>query len=204
MKKRISLIIICALLNFSTLCVDAAKSLPQKSMLEIREIQTHVFDSSDTTQVSKAVVNTLQDNGFIIQKIEPDLGYISARKEVKLKRTLKGRVTFFSFMEAYYAALLGFSFGLNPSAAYGMYQSGMQIKNEVAPHTVIFDSNVDIQKFGKRTKVRFTVVEKILENGDGYTTVKSSPRKVVRHYEPEIYQEFFNQVSKNLFLEKSL
>ena len=80
----------------------------------------------------------------------------------------------------------------------------MQIKNEVAPHTVIFDSNVDIQQLGKKTKVRFAVIEKVLENGDGYTTVKSSPRKVARHYEPEIYQEFFNQVDKNLFLEKNL
>jgi hypothetical protein len=98
--------------------------------------------------------------------------------------------------------MLAFSFGLNPDAALGMYTSGMQIKNEVAPHTVVFDSNVDIEVVGDRTKVRFHVIEKILENGDGYTTVKSSPRKVVRHYEPEIYQEFFNQLDKNLFLDQ--
>ena len=80
----------------------------------------------------------------------------------------------------------------------------MHMKNELALHTVIFDSNVNIEKLGIKTKVRFTVIEKILENGDGYTTVKSSPRKVVRHYEPEIYKEFFNQIDKNLFIEKNI
>ena len=189
---------------FMSLPVFSKEVENKSSALELREIQTRYFETSDTNQVTKAVLNTLQDNGFIIQIMEPELGHIRAKKEVKLKRTLKGRVAGFSLMEAYYATCLGLSFGVNPVAMYGMYQSGMQIKNEIAPHTVIFDSNVNIERIGNRTKVRFLVIEKILENGDGYTTVKSSPRKVVRHYEEEIYQEFFNQVNKNLFLESAL
>ena len=204
MKKLLSIFIACVFLISNCGIAFASKAVQVKSMLEIREVQTHIFDTPDTKHVAKAVINTLQDNGFIIQNIEPDLGYIRAKKEVKLKRTLKGRVVGYSFLELLYGACLGLSFGLNPSAAWGMYQTSMQIKNEVAPHTVIFDSNVDIQQLGKKTKVRFAVIEKVLENGDGYTTVKSSPRKVARHYEPEIYQEFFNQVDKNLFLEKNL
>ncbi len=177
----------------------------QKTMLEIREVQTKFFDTKDTKQVTKAIINTLQDNGFVIQDIEPDLGYIRAKKEVKLKRTYKGRVAMYSTCLAIDAACLGLSFGMNPAAIIDMIQNTIRIKNEVAPHTVIFDSNVNIECINNRkTKVRFTVIEKILENADGYTTVKSSPRKVVRHYEPEIYQEFFNQVGKNLFLEKNL
>lgn len=203
MKKIFSLLL-CIIFISSYSTVKAANVVPAKTALEIRELQTHLYDTPDTIRVTKAVINTLQDNGFIIQNIEPDLGYIRAKKEVKLKRTKKGRVVAFSFMEAYYATCLGFSFGLNPFAAIGMYQSGMQIKNEIAPHTVIFDSNVNIQRIGKRTKVRFSVIEKVLENGDGYTTVKSSPRQVARHYEAELYQDFFGQVDKNLFLEKNL
>lgn len=204
MKRILNIILIVAFLLTSNAMVFAEKTKQERSMFEIREVQTRYFDTADSMSVAKAVVNTLQDNGFIIQRLEPDLGYIRAKKEVKLKRTLKRRIVMYSLMEAYYATCLGFSFGVNPSAAWGMFESGMQIKNEVAPHTVIFDSNIDIETVGKRTKVRFHVIEKILENGDGYTTVKSSPRKVVRHYEPEIYQEFFNQVDKNLFLEKNI
>ena len=204
MKRVLSIFIIFAFLFFNCDFVLAKTAVQPMSMFEIREVQTRLLDSSDTKQVAKAVINTLQDNGFIIQNIEPDLGYIRAKKEVKLKRTMKSRVILYSFMELCYGACLGLSLGTDPSSYYGLYQTSMQLKNEIAPHTVIFDSNVSIQNLGKKTKVRFSVIEKILENGDGYTTVKSSPRKVVRHYEPEIYQEFFNQVDKNLFFEKNL
>jgi len=203
-RKLISIFITCIFLFSTCNIAFAKKAVETKSMFEIREVQTRLFDTPDTTQVAKAVINTLQDNGFIIQNIEPELGYVRAKKEVKLKRTLKSRVVTYSLLEALDATCLGLSFGLNPSAAWDMYLQSMRIKNEIAPHTVIFDSNIDIQPLGKKTKVRFSVIEKVLENGDGYTTVKSSPRKVVRHYEPEIYQEFFNQLDKNLFLEKNL
>ncbi len=203
MKKFLSIFLIFAfVLNVSCNVCVAKKPVPQKAMLEIREIQTRYFDTPDTVQVAKAVINTLQDNGFIIQNIEPELGYIRAKKEDKLKRTLKGRVVLYSTCLALDAAALGLSFGLNPMALVDMYTNSVRISSEVAPHTVIFDSNIIIERVGKRTKVRFSVIEKVLENADGYTTVKSSPRKVVRHYEPEIYQEFFNQVDKNLFIEK--
>ncbi len=198
----ISIFITCIFLISACDIAFAQKAVQSKAMLEIREIQTHIFETPDTKKVTKAVINTLQDNGFIIQAIEPDLGFIRAKKEVKLKRTLKGRVVKYSLLQTLDAVSL--VCGFNPQTAWDMYEHSMQLKNELAPHTVIFDSNVSIQRLGKRTKVRFSVIEKVLENGDGYTTVKSSPRKVARHYEPEVYQEFFNQVDKNLFLEKNL
>lgn len=206
MKKLLSILsITCIILlsNCNTAFADT-KTAQEKSMLEIRKIQTHFFDTANTNQVAKAIINTLQDNGFIIQNIEPELGYIRAKKEIKLKRTIRSRVVKYSFLQALDVTSLALSFGLDPQSAWNLYVHSMQLKNEVDPHTVIFDSNIDIQRIGKRTKVRFSVIEKVLENGDGYTTVKSSPRKIARHYEPELYQEFFSQVDKNLFLEKNL
>lgn len=201
MKKLLSIVILINLL-FVNQCF--AKSVAKKNYAEIREIQTRVFETTNKFMVMKSVINTLQDNGFVVQNIEDSVGYIRAKKEVKLKRTNKGRVTAYSTLFAINTASLVLSFGMNPMAMYGMFQDSVMISNEVAPHTVIFDSNVIIEPFGKYTKVRFSVIEKELENSDGYTTVKSSPRKVVRHYEPEVYEEFFNQVSKNLFIEKGL
>jgi len=78
-----------------------------------------------------------------------------------------------------------------------------RLGNELADKTVIIDSNINIEPYGNdSTKVRFTIVKKVLENADGYSYVKSSPRKVVRIKEPAIYTEFFNQLSKNIFYEK--
>ncbi len=200
MKKITSIFLIFLFCSFN-LEAFAVKKPPKKTIMELRSIQTHLFDTPNEMLVAKAVINTLQDNGFIIQDIEPDLGYIRAKKEVKLKRTDKGRVSLYCAEFAYYGVMTGLSFGIN---APFLIIPTMHMKNELALHTVIFDSNINIEKLGRKTKVRFTVIEKVLENGDGYTTVKSSPRKVVRHYEPEIYKEFFNQVDKNLFIEKNI
>ena len=171
------------------------------TMMELREIQTRYFETSNDKKVMKAVINTLQDNGFVIQNIEDEMGYITARKDFRAKRTDKGRVARISVEYAYFGTLTVLSFGaLWP---YLIIPS-MHMKNEVSLHPVVVDANVTIDKIGKQTKVRFSFVEKIMENADGYMFVKCAQRKVVRYYTQEIYQEFFNQVDKNLFLEKNL
>ncbi|MBR1753679.1 hypothetical protein IJ732_02490 [bacterium] len=200
--KKVIIGLICTFLLLTNSAY--AKKKPVKSMFEVREVQTHYYDTTDTYKVTKAVINTLQDNGFVVQNIEDELGFIRAKKEDRLKRTNKARITLYSTDFAVNTACLAISFGMNPFAILGMAQDTVRISNEVAPHTVIFDSNINIETVGKRTKVRLSIIEKELENADGYTTVKASPRKVVRHYHPEIYQEFFNQVDKNLFLENTL
>ena len=129
MKKYIkSIFVIALILNICCNSCLAKKVAQQRTMLETREIQTRYYETPDTFEVAKAVINTLQDNGFIIQNIEPELGYIRAKKEVKLKRTLKGRVTLYSTALVFDAAALGLSFGLNPSAMIDMYTNSMRIK----------------------------------------------------------------------------
>lgn len=201
MKYLISLfIILIFIFNFS--CpVKAEDYNTAKTTMEIREIQTRYYDTTDTQKVMKSVINTLQDNGFVIQEGEMELGYLRARKDFRAKRTDKGRVTIYTLELLYYGACTGLTFGLD---APFLVIPIMHMKNELALHPVIIDSNVTFEKVGTRTKVRINLIEKILENADGYTMIKSSPRKVVRHYDAELYQEFFNQVDKNLFLEKTL
>lgn len=205
MKKFVSIVLSIAFCFLQAPATFSASEIVEKtSALELREMQTRYFDTPDNLMVMKAVINTLQDNGFVVQNAEFDLGYIRARKDIKLKRTLKRRVALYSTYLAINAAALALSFGANPTAVIGMYQDSVMIKNEIAPHTVIYDSNVTVQRVGKRTKVRFVVIEKVLENADGYTTVKSSPRDVFRNFPPEVYQEFFVQLDKNIFLDKNL
>ena len=64
------------------------------------------------------------------------------------------------------------------------------------------DANANIEKYGKNIRVRFTMVEKILQNADGYSYVKSAPRTAFRICEPLLYQAFFNELDKSIFYEK--
>lgn len=77
-----------------------------------------------------------------------------------------------------------------------------QISNEIHQKTVVVDSNVNVENFGKnKTKVRFVLVQKVLLNADGYSYVKSAPTRILRVYNPKVYQEFFKQLDKSIFYE---
>ena len=199
MRKIVSIILTFIFaFNFS-LPVWAKKIPIAKSQLEVREIQTHVYDTSDTNQVLKAAINTLQDEGYSILNIEDELGYIQAKKEFKEVRIDKKRMTGYGFLLAYYIACTALSFGVD---APFMADAIKKINNEKSPRTIVVNSNVNIEPYGKKTKVRYTLIEKELENADGYSFIKSSPRKVIRIYTPLIYQEFFNEMDKSIFYEK--
>ncbi len=49
--------------------------------LQIREFQTRTYDTTDTAMVMKALLNVLQDEGFVIKTANTDLGLVTARKE---------------------------------------------------------------------------------------------------------------------------
>jgi len=147
----------------------------------------------------RAAVNTLQDSGFVIQEIEPELGYLRARKTYKKRFINKGRLAGQSFLLALYAAYAVFSYG---STAYYVVDPTRKLANEVHDKTIVIDSNVNVEKFGKnKTKVRFVLVQKVLQNADGYSFVKSAPTRVLRVYDPKVYQEFFAQLDKSIFYE---
>jgi len=197
MKKIIASFLI--LIFFSFLPAEAKKT-KTFTQLELREIQTRIFDIADKDIVFKAAINTLQDNGFIIQNIEDEVGYIRAKKEFKGHEVDKKRVTIYSTLLAYQIACLALTYGMTIGYVADPLR---RLGNELADKTVIIDSNINIEPYGNdSTKVRFTIVKKVLENADGYSYVKSSPRKIVRIKEPAIYTEFFNQLSKNIFYEK--
>ncbi len=51
------------------------------TQLQIRENQSREFDTPDTKLVMKAMMNVLQDEGFIIKNAVVDLGLLSAEKQ---------------------------------------------------------------------------------------------------------------------------
>ena len=82
------------LIPFLLLTVGACASppiVPTKSQLQIREFQTRSYETDDTHMVMKAMLNVLQDDGFIVKNANTDLGLLVAEKEVEIKKGAAGK-----------------------------------------------------------------------------------------------------------------
>ncbi|CAA7626459.1 hypothetical protein [Magnetospirillum sp. UT-4] len=55
-------------------------TLSQKSAVELRAMQSRAFEMNDEKSAMRTVVATLQDLGYIIDKVEPAAGTVSATK----------------------------------------------------------------------------------------------------------------------------
>ena len=58
---------------------------PEKSQLEIRELQSRTYDTPDSKMVLKTMLNVLQDDGFIVTEGNAELGLLSATKELDIQ-----------------------------------------------------------------------------------------------------------------------
>ena len=58
---------------------------PPKSQLQIRELQTRMYDTPDTKMVLKTMLSVLQDDGFIVKEANVELGLLSATKDVSVE-----------------------------------------------------------------------------------------------------------------------
>src|SRR5690349_12138102 len=54
-----------------------------RTQLQTREFQTRAYETTDTKMVMKALLNVLQDEGFIVKNANENLGLIVATKETE-------------------------------------------------------------------------------------------------------------------------
>ena len=93
-------IIVVALL-VAGVFLSGCVSSPQKAIFESqsavqqRSYQSRVFDTTDTQQVLRTLIATLQDIGFVIDKADSTLGSVSATKlddyELRATATVRRR-----------------------------------------------------------------------------------------------------------------
>jgi hypothetical protein len=57
----------------------------QQTQLQIREFQTRTYETNNVKMVMKAMMNVLQDMGFIIKSGDLDLGLLTATKETDVE-----------------------------------------------------------------------------------------------------------------------
>lgn len=116
---------------------------PQKTQLQIREFQTRTYETNDTKMVMKAMLNVLQDDGFIVKTAVTDLGLLSAEKSIDVE----------SKSESFWA-----KFWSGPQAIY--------------KKASIIECTGNISEFGKQTRVRINFQAKLLDNRGGIVEVK--------------------------------
>lgn len=80
MKKLTSLGLACLV----AACTPQMKQ-PLKTQLEVREFQTRTFDTPKTDEVLTAVVEAFQDQGFMVKNVVPQVGLVSASREVDVE-----------------------------------------------------------------------------------------------------------------------
>jgi hypothetical protein len=61
--------------------------LSKKGAVELRAMQSRAFSTADRPTVLRAVIATLQDLGYTIEKVEPSAGTVSALKLAALRLT---------------------------------------------------------------------------------------------------------------------
>ena len=122
-------------------CATAPK--PQKTQLQIREFQTRTYTDVDSKLVMKAMFNVLQDDGFIVENAVPELGLLTAVREVDIED--KGK--------AFAAAFFG-----------GVHARWK--KNSVV------EASCNVSDIKDGCKVRVNFQQKILDNKGGIVEIR--------------------------------
>ena len=146
--------------------------------LSAREQQMRKYATTDEKKVIQAAAGALQDLGFTIDKSEMDLGMVVSSKN----RTAVSAVQVTAALAADVAGAL---FGCY-SNAYGKTDKAQKIEASVIINSALAKDSIVV-------RVKFqTVVWNVQGQVSRFETIK----------DPKLYQEFFERVSKAIFLEE--
>jgi hypothetical protein len=96
MIKKIALFVLVLSIGIFTGCASQnSHVLAGGSQVELRNMQTRAFDTTDAEMMLRTVIATLQDLGFIIDKADDDLGTVTATKlsgyQIRMTVTVRPR-----------------------------------------------------------------------------------------------------------------
>jgi len=150
---------------------------PNEASLERRQLQTRQYDTTNEEQILTAVAGVLQDLGFTLDNSETKLGFVAASKKADAKSG--GQMAGALFLDMLSA--------LGGNSSNNMSRCD---KEQVVKASVITKPSLD----GNKTAVRVTF-QRIVWN------MNNQISKVESINEPEIYQKFYDGLSKAIFLE---
>ncbi len=177
-KFSLKLFVVCLCLGIIG-CVSVPKGFLKASetSLEKKQLQMRQYDTTNQEQILTAVAGVLQDLGFTLDNSETKLGFVAASK--KADATSKGQIA-----GAFFLDML--------AAVGGGSGNAMQNcdKTQVVKASVITKPSLG----GGKTVVRVTF-QRIVWN------MNNQISKVETINDLEIYQKFYESLSKSIFLE---
>jgi len=132
---------ICLPFIFMIGCATTYK--PPMTQLQIREFQTREYDVKDVKMVMKALLNVLQDDGYIAKNASVELGLLSAEKDVDVES--KG--------EAFLCALF-----VGPQGRWKKH--------------CVLECSGNVSEHGEKTRVRINFQAKTIDNHGAVMAVK--------------------------------
>jgi hypothetical protein len=80
--KALFPVLVAAVLSLLCGCATSDRALleTEKSQVELRQIQSRAFDTSDREKTLRTIMATLQDLSFVIDKADATLGTVTATK----------------------------------------------------------------------------------------------------------------------------
>lgn len=135
MKRVVAMFAVVALLIvFCTGCSHHRNH--EMTQLQIREIQTRLFEGVEAKAVLKEMVNVMQDSAFIVKNANTELGVLIGEKEVDLDKDGWGQVA---------RVLL--------SSRRTFWKKSQTI-----------ELSANVTQFGKATRVRVNFQRRVLDN----------------------------------------
>ena len=99
--------------------------LVDKSQVALRSVQSRVFDTSDRALTLRTIIATLQDLGFTVDKVDQEIGIVSATKagDYLMKMTISTRQR-----------------GYDQTAVRASIQHNLKAISDAAPYQQFFNS----------------------------------------------------------------
>lgn len=171
------------LVSSCTIINQAPPTATPQTQLQTRQIQTREFDTNDVKLIMKAMLNVLQDDGFVIKNAVPDLGLLTATKEIQLSGGNSSGDQYWSevFESVFKSSGSRGSSGNRQEQRYNKFKQ--------------IEVSVNVSELGQRCKVRANFQAKVIDN-------VGNPVEVYVIQDPKYYQEFFTKVDKGIFIQK--
>lgn len=148
-----------------------APLVPKKTQLEKRQIQTKVFDCNDQPLVMKAILNVLQDEGYIVNNANPILGFISGAKEFDISDP-----------------------SIDIEKEFGVPRRTL-VRNGIK--VAVIESTANVTEYGDETKVRITFKRKLLNMyGNAQVISEINDERYYREFFAKVDKAVFIQKQK--------
>jgi hypothetical protein len=144
---------------FGAGCIDRGPQRTGLPPLQIREFQTRTYETTDTAMVMKALLNVLQDEGYVIKTANTELGLITARKEESKPPCFLADAC--ATLVSWDCSVNVSAFGTQTKVRVSVQQAGTTLTNHVLYSTEIEDAAYYQNFFAKVDKGVFIQKERL-------------------------------------------